>query len=95
VPVLVLRNVTERGEGVAAGTLRLVGTDPERITETALNLLNDPGEYQQIAQATNPYGDGQASRYIIETLGDFLFEGKDRPALLSAAPKSETVEAKL
>jgi UDP-N-acetylglucosamine 2-epimerase (non-hydrolysing) len=74
VPVLVLRNVTERGEGVKAGTLRLVGTDPTRITEVTLRLLHDPAEYQQMAQTVNPYGSGQAAQQIVAILKDYLSE---------------------
>lgn len=72
VPVLVLRETTERPEGVTAGTLRLVGTDPDRITSTALHLLDDEAAYQRMAQTANPYGDGQASRRIVEALADFF-----------------------
>ncbi len=63
-PVLVLRNVTERPEGVEAGTLKLVGTDYKVITETANELLNDKKAYLKMAQASNPYGDGKASARI-------------------------------
>lgn len=65
-PVLVLRNVTERPEGVAAGTLKLVGTDKTLIVTTALELLNDKEAYDRMAQAVNPYGDGYASKRIIQ-----------------------------
>jgi UDP-N-acetylglucosamine 2-epimerase (non-hydrolysing) len=72
-PVLVLRDETERPEGVEAGTCRLVGTDPERIVQEAGFLLNNPAEYQRRSQLSNPYGDGTASlkiRQILEsTLG--------------------------
>jgi UDP-N-acetylglucosamine 2-epimerase (non-hydrolysing) len=64
-PVLVLREVTERPEGVASGTVRLVGTDPDRIVEAVTTLLTDPDAYRQMAQARNPYGDGEASRRIL------------------------------
>ena len=65
-PVLVLRAVTERPEGVTAGTVRLVGTDRQRIVAEATRLLDDPAEYRRMAGAVNPYGDGHASRRIIE-----------------------------
>ena len=67
-PVLVLREVTERPEAVDAGTVRLVGTDRERILTEALRLLDDPAAYEQMAQAVNPYGDGRAAARIVGTL---------------------------
>ena len=60
-PVLVLRDTTERPEGIAAGTARLVATDPARIFEETSRLLDDPQAYAAMAQAHNPYGDGQAA----------------------------------
>jgi len=67
-PALVLRTVTERPEGVAAGTLRLVGTDRRRIVEEAARLLTDAAAYAAMAQAHNPYGDGRAAERIIQAL---------------------------
>ena len=67
-PALVLRTVTERPEGVAAGTLRLVGTDRRRIVEEASRLLTDAAAYAAMAQAHNPYGDGRAAERIIQAL---------------------------
>ena len=67
-PVLVLRNTTERPEAVEAGTVRLVGTDEERIFSTAYGLLTDEKEYRSMAEAVNPYGDGVSSKRIAETL---------------------------
>lgn len=67
-PVLVLRNTTERPEAVEAGTVRLVGTDEERIYETAYHLLTDEGAYRSMAEAVNPYGDGKAAQRIVDTL---------------------------
>ena len=64
-PVLVLRNVTERPEGVDAGTLKLVGTDKEVITKTAQTLISDKAEYDKMAQAKNPFGDGTAGVQIV------------------------------
>ena len=64
-PVLVARDSTERGEGVAAGTLRLVGTDPARIAFEAERLLDDPAAYAAMANAENPYGDGHAAERIV------------------------------
>jgi UDP-N-acetylglucosamine 2-epimerase (non-hydrolysing) len=67
-PVLVLRNVTERPEGVRAGTVRLVGTETGRVVAEARRLLDDPQAYQTMAQAANPYGDGKAAQRIVEIL---------------------------
>lgn len=67
-PVLVLRDTTERPEGVKAGTLKLVGTDPERVKEEMTALLTDPDLYQKMASARNPYGDGKASERIVQAI---------------------------
>jgi len=67
-PVLVLRNETERPEAVKAGTVKLAGTDKDRIITLANQLLVDDTEYQKMAKAVNPYGDGFASRRIAEAL---------------------------
>lgn len=69
-PVLVLRNVTERPEGVEAGTLKLVGTDEELIFTTAKELLENSEAYQRMANAVNPYGDGHASKRIVAAILD-------------------------
>ena len=58
-PVLVLRDRTERPEGVQAGTLKLVGTEPQTVKTAMLQLLDDHAEYQRMADAKNPYGDGR------------------------------------
>lgn len=63
-PVLVLRDTTERPEGVAAGTARLVGTDTKRIVDDTARLLDDPATYARMAQAHSPYGDGRAAARI-------------------------------
>lgn len=68
-PVLVLRDLTERPEGVEAGTLKLVGTDKDKIIKETLRLLDDREEYQKMAKAINPYGDGTASKKIVEIIG--------------------------
>lgn len=68
VPVLVLRNNTERPEGIAAGTLRLVGTEEENIYTITSELLSNGQAYEEMARASNPYGDGQASRRIVEAI---------------------------
>lgn len=67
-PVLVLRDTTERPEGIKAGTLRLVGTDPKVIKREMERLLDDPKEYQRMAEAKNPYGDGNASLRILNAI---------------------------
>jgi UDP-N-acetylglucosamine 2-epimerase (non-hydrolysing) len=68
IPVLVLRETTERPEGVEAGTLKLVGTEINRIVEEAKRLLDDPSAYAQMSKASNPYGDGHAAERIVEAL---------------------------
>ncbi|MEM5431340.1 non-hydrolyzing UDP-N-acetylglucosamine 2-epimerase [Cupriavidus oxalaticus] len=67
-PVLVTRETTERPEAVAAGTARLVGTDPARLIAAAEQLLNEPDEYACMARAHNPFGDGRASERIVFAL---------------------------
>lgn len=67
-PVLVMRDTTERPEGIAAGTLKLVGTDEEFIYETFKTLLENEEEYKKMSHASNPYGDGQASKRIADIL---------------------------
>lgn len=67
-PVLVLRDTTERPEGVAAGTLKLVGTDEETIYREAKRLLTDEAAYHRMSVASNPYGDGHACRRIADIL---------------------------
>jgi UDP-N-acetylglucosamine 2-epimerase (non-hydrolysing) len=67
-PVLVMRNTTERPEAVEAGTVKLVGTDPESIAAEAQILLNDAQAYERMAQAHNPYGDGFAAQRIVDIL---------------------------
>ena len=72
VPVLVMRDTTERPEGIDAGTLRLVGTDEEVIYRAFTELLEDPKEYERMSKSSNPYGDGHACERIADIL-----EGKD------------------
>ena len=73
-PILVMREKTERPEAVEAGTVRLVGTDPERIVGEASRLLDDREEYERLARVHNPYGDGQASRRIADVILSFFSE---------------------
>jgi len=70
-PVLVARNVTERPEGIEAGTARLVGTEVETMRAALGQLLSDPDEYAKMARAVNPYGDGRAAERIATILGEF------------------------
>lgn len=72
IPVLVLRETTERPEGVAAGTLKLVGTDESAVFQTACELLTDQSAYEKMAQAANPYGDGHASEKILAAIKDYF-----------------------
>ena len=67
-PVLVMRDTTERPEGVEAGTLKLVGTEEETIYEEFSSLLSDENRYKQMSEASNPYGDGFASERIAKIL---------------------------
>ena len=83
-PVLVMRDTTERPEAVEAGTVRLVGTDYEKITTSAARLLDDPQAYAEMAHAANPYGDGRACPRIVEFL----------TRALAAAPATEGEEGK-
>jgi UDP-N-acetylglucosamine 2-epimerase len=68
IPVLVLRDVTERPEGVEAGILKLVGTVEENIYNQACRLLDDPEEHASMAKAVNPFGDGYAAERIVQSL---------------------------
>lgn len=72
-PVLVLRDTTERPEAVKAGTVKLVGTVKEKIYAEAKRLLIDREEYERMARAINPYGDGRASKRIVKVIKEFLY----------------------
>jgi len=76
IPVLVMREVTERQEGIDAGCLELVGTDEKNIVERASAILTDPGEHEKMARAENPYGDGKASWRIANIL-ERVLTGED------------------
>lgn len=80
VPVLVLRNTTERPEGVAAGTLKLAGTDEDEIFTMAHELLSDEEAHRSMAKASNPYGDGKASERIAEAIRYYFKQREERPA---------------
>ncbi|WP_037593441.1 non-hydrolyzing UDP-N-acetylglucosamine 2-epimerase [Sporosarcina sp. D27] len=73
-PVIVLRDTTERPEGIDAGTLKLAGTDEDTIFNLADELLSDQTAYESMAKASNPYGDGHASERIVEALKKYLNE---------------------
>lgn len=74
-PVLVLRDTTERPEGVKAGTLKVVGTQVDRVRQEMLNLLENKAEYEKMAKAKNPYGDGHASERIMQAIA-YYFDKK-------------------
>ena len=67
-PVLVLRDTTERPEGITAGTLKLAGTDEETIYKLTKELLENKEEYEKMSKASNPYGDGKASKRIADAI---------------------------
>lgn len=71
-PVLVLRDTTERPEGVEAGTLKLVGTESEKVKQEMEELLDNAAEYQRMLQAKNPYGDGKASERILDAIAYYF-----------------------
>lgn len=75
-PVLVLRDTTERPEGVKAGTLKLVGTDPTVVKTTMTELLTNESLYLQMANARNPYGDGRASERIVQAIKHYFGQGE-------------------
>lgn len=75
-PVLVLRDTTERPEGIEAGTLKLVGTDEETIYREARRLLTDEAEYRRMSRSSNPYGDGHASERIADAIIEKFRGGK-------------------
>lgn len=74
VPVLVLRDTTERPEGIDAGTLKLIGTDEDRVFDEAHKLLSDKVAHDQMAKASNPYGDGLASKRIVDAIVTYFKE---------------------
>jgi UDP-N-acetylglucosamine 2-epimerase (non-hydrolysing) len=79
-PVLVMRDETERPEGVQAGTLELIGHTRDRILSSAERLLTDRAHYERMARAINPYGDGRASERIVSWLLARLRGSEDYPA---------------
>jgi UDP-N-acetylglucosamine 2-epimerase (non-hydrolysing) len=91
-PVLVMRDVTERPEAVAAGTVRLVGTQREAIVRAVSALVDDPRERERFAHRMNPYGDGEASRRIVAALTGRPFD-EFAPAAADVSPASSTADA--
>ncbi|MEK4177363.1 UDP-N-acetylglucosamine 2-epimerase (non-hydrolyzing) [Aeribacillus sp. FSL K6-1305] len=83
VPVLVLRDTTERPEGIEAGTLKLAGTDEEQIYQLAKQLLTDEKVYQKMSQASNPYGDGKASERIVEGILYYFGVSTAKPVMFN------------
>ncbi|GIN90846.1 UDP-N-acetyl glucosamine 2-epimerase [Siminovitchia terrae] len=79
VPVLVLRDTTERPEGIEAGTLKLAGTDEETIYSLATELITDSEKYKKMAHAMNPYGDGEASKRIADAILYYFKKKNVRP----------------
>ena len=79
VPVLVLRDTTERPEGVEAGTLKLVGTETNDVVAAMTELLDNPESYKQMAETNNPYGDGTASKRILDAIAYEFGLLSDRP----------------
>jgi UDP-N-acetylglucosamine 2-epimerase (non-hydrolysing) len=89
-PVLVLRNETERPEAVEAGTVRIVGTERGDIVREMERILTDEAAYREMAEARNPYGDGEASRRIVGTiLAEFGVGGAERPQEFDPSPSGD------
>jgi UDP-N-acetylglucosamine 2-epimerase (non-hydrolysing) len=86
IPVLVMRDTTERPEGIQAGTLKLVGTDQDTIYQEAKRLLTDADAYDDMAGRKNPYGDGEASERIVQAILHYFGLG-DRPSPFNYQPK--------
>ena len=75
-PVLVMRENTERPEAVVAGTVKLVGTDRDRIVAEARNLLDQDAAYEAMANAVNPYGDGKAAERAVAAIAELMGVGE-------------------
>lgn len=89
-PTLVLRDITERPEAVAAGTARLVGRTRERVAAEVKGLLHDPELYARMSTAANPYGDGKATDRVVGALAHFFGDG---PAVMPFVPGSRILPA--
>jgi UDP-N-acetylglucosamine 2-epimerase (non-hydrolysing) len=92
-PVLVARETSERIEGIVAGTLELVGTDPQRIFTAGHRLLTDPAAYAAMAQAPNPYGDGRSAARIVAALEHLRSGGGAPPAFGGGFDRLAVLEA--
>nr|WP_254456334.1 UDP-N-acetylglucosamine 2-epimerase (non-hydrolyzing) [Paeniglutamicibacter quisquiliarum] len=90
-PVLVMRQNTERPEAVVAGTVRLIGTDEEKIFESVELLLNDAAAYEQMAMATNPYGDGKAAIRTVAAIAELLGVGTRMEDFDSNLPSEDSL----
>ena len=90
-PVLVMRENTERPEAVVAGTVKLIGTDEEKIFESVELLLNDSAAYDQMAMATNPYGDGKAAIRTVAAIAELLGVGARLEDFDSNLPSEESL----
>ena len=88
--MLVTRETTERQEAVTAGTVRLVGTDTDKIVRNALELLDDETAYQKMVEARNPFGDGRAAERIVQALDHFA-GAPTAPARFGAAYSKEDI----
>jgi UDP-N-acetylglucosamine 2-epimerase (non-hydrolysing) len=78
-PVLVMRDNTERPEAVSAGTVRLIGTDEQRIVDEVSQLMGDPAHYARMANAVNPYGDGRAAKRSVAAIQQLFSLGNRLP----------------
>lgn len=83
-PVLVLRDTTERPEAVASGTVKLVGTDEDKVYNTAYKLLTDEVAYREMAESINPYGDGHTSERIVQAILYFYGISEKKPSVFIA-----------
>ena len=83
-PVLVLRDTTERPEAVASGTVKLVGTDEDKVYNTAYKLLTDEEAYREMAESINPYGDGHTSERIVQAILYFYGISEKKPSVFMA-----------
>jgi len=90
-PVLVMRENTERPEAVVAGTVRLIGTDEQRIFEEVSTLLNDREAYDKMANAVNPYGDGRAAERTVAAISELLGVGERMADFGVLAPVADPV----
>jgi UDP-N-acetylglucosamine 2-epimerase (non-hydrolysing) len=90
-PVLVMRDTTERPEGVAAGTARLVGTDRATIVAAVRTLLHDQSAYGRMANAVNPYGDGRAASRVVAALAHFFGDGPPAEEFVPCAAERDRI----